>query len=523
MIRLREIKINILNKDSNILLKKIEEKINKNNIIEYKINKRSIDARNKKEIFYVYEIDVLVKDESKVNLSTNVVSIQNNEYNFIPSGTTKLNHRPIIVGMGPAGLFAAYNLAKSGYNPLIIERGERIEDRVKTVEHFWSTNELNENSNVQFGEGGAGTFSDGKLNSQVKDKEGRCKEVLNTFAKFGAPDEITYDYMPHIGTDNLRKVIINIRNEMIKMGAEFRYNTTLTDIIVNNNKIEQIEVNNNELIDCEVLLIALGHSARDTFYMLNKRGVIMHNKPFAVGLRIMHDEKLISKNQYGDLYKELKPASYKLTNNINGRGVYSFCMCPGGYVVNASSINNHLAINGMSYYNRDSGVSNSAIVVTINESDYGTNLFDGVKYQEELERASYELGSSLIPIQKLEDYHNNRVTNNYQKLICIKGNYNFANLNKLFNNDINNSIKESLKVFDKKIKGFNSPDALLAGIESRTSSPIRIDRDEFGVSNIKGIYPVGEGAGFAGGITSAAIDGIRAYEQVASIYKSFTL
>jgi len=521
MIRVREIKVDVkINNLEESLLKKL--RINKEDLINYKINKRSIDARKKDNVYFIYEVDVNLKNENKIRFDNNIFKVEKEEYNFNPNGTIKLNNKIVVVGSGPCGLFTAYELSKYGYKVLVIERGEDVDSRIKTVNHFWTTNELNKNSNVQFGEGGAGTFSDGKLSTGIKDKQNRIKEVLNVFVENGAEEEILYDYMPHIGTNKLIDVVRNMRNKIISMGGEFKYNSLLTDININNNKLESIVINNEEVIETNTLVLAIGHSARDTFRMLNSKGIIMTNKPFAVGLRIMHPQSLIDKNQYGEYSKYLKPASYKLVyNDENGRGVYSFCMCPGGYVVNASSEENRLVVNGMSNYERESTVSNSAIVVTVNSKDYGDNLFDGVKFQEELESKAYNIGNGLIPIQRLEDYINNTETKelgNFKPQ--IKGNYTYANLNKLFSNEINTSLKNSMNYFDNKIKGFKDNDAIFAGVESRTSSPIRIVRDENYLSNIEGIYPAGEGAGYAGGITSAAVDGIKVFEAIASKYKS---
>ena len=520
MIRVRQIKIDVLNNDEQHIINKLAKtlEINKEEIISYKIKKQSLDARNKNKILYVYEIDVEVNNEGKIlnKKSSNDISVSPNE-KYIFKKVKNYDKKIIIVGSGPAGLFAAYILVEAGIKPIIIERGECVEDRIKTVQSFWDNNVLNTNSNVQFGEGGAGTFSDGKLNTLVKDKEnyGRC--VLKTFVRFGAPKEILYSYKPHIGTDILVNVIKNMREYLLSKGAEINYNTLMTDLIIDNNKIKGIEVNNKESIECDNLILAIGHSARDTFKMLNEKGLSMQSKPFAVGLRIEHPQELINKNQYGDKYKDLLgAASYKLTHqNSNGHGVYSFCMCPGGYVVNASSEEKRLAINGMSYYKRDSKNSNSALVITVNSSDYGDTLFSGMDFQRNLETKAYELGNGLIPIQLLGDYIDNKETTSLGKVIPMtKGKYKFANLNNLFDNELNNALKEALVAFDKKIKGFMDDNAILLGIESRTSSPIKILRNEFFESNIEGIYPCGEGSGYAGGITTSAMDGIKVAECI---------
>ena len=523
MIRVRNINIPVDKDSHELVLKKICNKlrIDDNIIKNTKISKKSIDARNKKNVHYVYEVYISLDNEQQVlkkNKSRDISYIEEKYYSFKTTGNKKMKHRPVIIGSGPAGLFCAYSLAEHGYKPLIIERGESIEERIKTVNKFWETGVLKENSNVQFGEGGAGTFSDGKLNTLVKDKENRMKKVFEVFVKCGAPEEIMYVHNPHIGTDVLRNVIINMRNKIIEMGGQFRYNTTLTDIIIKDNKIEKIVLNNREDFPCETLVLAIGHSARDTFKMLHKKGINMHSKPFAVGLRIIHKQDMINKNQYGNFHKYLEPASYKLTYQTkDGRGVYSFCMCPGGYVVNSSSEKEKLVINGMSNYNRDSGFSNSAIVVTVNQNDFGYDTFDGVKFQEKLEKKAYQSGNGLIPAQNYLDFLDSQTSKDLSIIKqAVKGKYLSYDINKLLPNFINSSIKEGINYFDTKIPGFKN--GVLLGIESRTSSPVQFYRDERYMSNIKGIYPCGEGAGYAGGITTSAMDGIKIFEAIATIY-----
>lgn len=493
-------------------------KISEDLIKEIKINHKSLDARKNKDIHYVYEVDISLKDEDKFlkkNKFSFVTLTPCEEYKFNYSKDIKLSKRPLIIGAGPSGLFCAYLLAEIGLNPIIIERGEKIEEREKTVELFWKKGILNENSNVQFGEGGAGTFSDGKLNTLVKDKSFRMKKVFEIFISCGAPEEIMYVKNPHIGTDILKTVVKNMRNKIIEMGGEFRFNTTLTDLIIEDGHIKSVILNEKEKIDCDNLVLAIGHSARSTFKMLHKKGILMSNKPFAVGLRIIHKQELIDFNQYRNLNTNLGPASYKLTYNTKDkRGVYSFCMCPGGYVVNASSEKGMLAINGMSNYKRDSGYANSAIVVTVSSNDFGEDIFSGMNFQEKLEEKAYLLGKGNIPCQYFKDYKNGYVSLKKDSISSVKGDYVFCNLNELFPKYINDSIKEGIDKFGEKIKGFNNDDALLLGVESRTSSPVRIFRDEFLMSNIKGIYPCGEGAGYAGGITTSAMDGIKVFEAI---------
>ena len=332
----------------------------------------------------------------------------------------------------------------------------------------------------------------------------------------GADPEISYVHNPHIGTDVLRSVIKNIRNKIINMGGEFKYNSTLTNINIKNNKITSIEINHKEIIETEVLILAIGHSARDTFEMLLNNNIKIEPKPFAIGIRIQHPQELINISQYGEKYKLLPPASYKLTYQTKEkRGVYSFCMCPGGYVVNASSEKGKLAINGMSNNKRDTQNANSAIVVTIGPNDYGSSPLDGMNYQRKLEEKIYNLANGKIPIQLLTDFFKNKRTQKLGRVYPItKGEYELSNLNDALPEYLSNSIKEALPEFAKKIKYFDMEDAILAGIESRTSSPIRIPRDDNYESNIKGIYPCGEGAGYSGGITTSAIDGIKVAEQI---------
>lgn len=528
MIRIRQIKISIEKDNTYEIKNKISKKINCNinDIKEIKINKKSLDARQKPNLFYIYEVDININNEEKI-LSKNIndkdiLKTPHEKYNYPKIGNKDLSKRPIIVGSGPAGLFCAYLLAELGYQPLVIERGEPIEQRIKTVENFWKTNNLNKESNVQFGEGGAGTFSDGKLNTLVKDKDYRMKKIFEIFVNCGADKEILYINSPHIGTDMLRNVIKNMRNKIIKLGGTFLYNTCLTNLIIENNVIKGIEINNKNTIDTDILVLAIGHSARDTFEMLLNNNLNLESKPFAIGLRVQHKQELINKNQYGEKYnKILPPASYKLTYQTkSGRGVYSFCMCPGGYVVNASSESGKLAINGMSNHQRESENANSAIIVTVDSKDYGNNPLDGIKFQQKLEEKAYQLGNGKIPIQILKDFHNNVETTKLGNINPIfKGNYQYTNLNKLLPKDISDSMKEAFENFDKKIRGFDREDTILAGIESRTSSPVRIPRnDDLESIDIKGIYPCGEGAGYAGGITTSAMDGLKVAESIIKKY-----
>lgn len=530
MIRIRQIKVPVEQDNLQELKNKISKKLNcqAKEILDIKISKKSLDARNKPNLYYIYEVDVKVNNEEKYlkrNSNKSDIFLTPLETYIFPNlGTKKLCHRPTIIGSGPAGLFCGYILAEQGFAPIIIERGEPIDERVITVEQFWQTGILKKESNVQFGEGGAGTFSDGKLNTLVKDKEYRMKKVFEIFISAGASPEIMYTHNPHIGTDVLRNVVKNMREHIITKGGTFFYNTCLTNLVIENNQIKGIEMNHKDILATEIVVLAIGHSARDTFEMLLKNKFNLEPKPFAIGLRVQHPQKLINQNQYGENHHELlPPASYKLTYRANNnRGVYSFCMCPGGYVVNASSEEGHLAINGMSYHDRASTNANSAIVVTISKEDYGNNPLDGINFQRKLEKKAYQLGNGKIPVQLLKDFHNNVETKQLGSISPIfKGAYQLSNLNDLLPKEVSLALKEAFLNFDKKIKGFNQADTILAGIESRTSSPVQIPRnDELESIDIKGIYPCGEGAGYAGGITTSAMDGIKVAEAIIKKYNN---
>ena len=526
MLKVRQIKIPIDSNNKDYILTKISNKLKCkiNDILNYKITKLSIDARDKNNLLYVYEFDVEVLNENSIlnkNKKNNDISITFDEkYKYEITGNIKLKNRPVVIGSGPCGLLCSYMLAEAGYNPLILERGEKVEDRINSVEEFFKTNNLNINSNIQFGEGGAGTFSDGKLNTVVKDKLNRGKRVFEIFIENGAPEEIMYLSKPHIGTDILRKVIVNMRNKIISMGGEFRYSSCVTDIKIKDNKLCGVVVNNNEFIESDIVVLAIGHSARDTFYMLHDKGIKMNAKNFAVGVRVEHPQEMINMSQYGT--NRLGSANYKLTYQTSkGRGVYSFCMCPGGFVVNASSEDKHLVVNGMSNYGRNERNANSAIVVTVSKEDFGYDPMNGIEFQRKLESKAYELGKGFIPIQLYGDYKNNIESTSLGEVIPnVKGKYNFSNLNELFPEYINEALKEGIDAFEKKIKGFSREDAILLGVESRTSSPVIIERDENFQSSVVGLYPAGEGAGYAGGITTAAIDGVKVFEAIISEYTS---
>ena len=529
MIRVRQIKVEIKNDSFDYLQKKVltKLKIAYRDLQEMKIIKKSIDARDKNNVLYVYEVNVKLVDEKKVLnkiKSSDVVEIQEETYKEIKKGRMLLKNRPIVIGAGPCGLFSALILAENGYKPILFERGERVEDRTVSVENFWKNGILNDESNVCFGEGGAGAFSDGKLNTLVNDKEGRIKKVFDTFIKCGAPSEISVSNKPHIGSNVLKDVIKNLRKRIIDLGGTIYYHSCLTNINIVDNKLESIIINKRKKIDCDVLVLAVGHSARDTIKMLYDKGLIMESKPFAIGLRVQHKQNLINNSQYGSFSKDLPPASYKLTYQAKERGVYTFCMCPGGYVVDSSCEKGHLIINGMSNFERDTENANSAVVVTVDKKDFGPNPLDGIEYQRKIEALAYRKGSGKIPVQLLSDYKKNKTSDHFGSINPVfKGKYSFANLNEILPYYINDSIKEAMDDFDKKIKGFANPDTILAGVETRTSSAVRIKRDDNYLSNIQGIYPSGEGAGYSGGITTSAVDGIKTAEKIIEKYTNRNL
>lgn len=535
MLQISQVKIPFVKGSSDKLDSIITEKIAKligvrsDIICDIGIVRRSLDARKKPDIYYVYTVAFDIKDakEYKRILAKgnriNISEYQRISYKF-PDASNDSSKRPVIVGLGPAGLMAGYILSKKGYKPIILERGKRIEDRTMDVKDFWETGVLKPDSNIQFGEGGAGAFSDGKLNTGVKDKFGRITTVLETFVEFGASPEILYSNKPHIGTDVLVKVVAGIRDSILSNGGEIYYDTTFKSFDASNGCITSVKaIKDDECInfDTNLLVLAIGHSARDTFYELDKLSVIMENKPFAVGYRVSHKQSTINASQYGQA-PDMPAADYKLTYTASdGRGVYSFCMCPGGYIVNSSSEEGMLAINGMSYSKRDGGNANSAIVVTIDPKDYGDKLFDGIVFQRDIERKAYELANGKLVFQKLCDFENNKNTETLGSVSPeCKGQHTLGNIRGVLPDYIENDVIEAFAHYEKIIEGFSSPDTLLCAVESRTSSPVRIIRNDDCMCNIKGVFPCGEGAGYAGGITSAAVDGLKVAEKVAFCYNN---
>ncbi|MGL5260107.1 MAG: NAD(P)/FAD-dependent oxidoreductase [Lachnospiraceae bacterium] len=536
MIRMNQIKVPIEH-DIKTIEKKVCSilKIQSSDIKKIEIVKKSVDARKKQEISITYSLNITLHSEQVLKKNQGNYSIvEELNYKFPNMGTKIMKERPIIVGLGPAGLFCGYFLALYGYNPIIIERGKAVEERIQDVEEFWKTGVLLEESNVQFGEGGAGTFSDGKLNTLVKDKFGRNKEVLKIFVEHGADEKILYENKPHIGTDLLRIVVKNIRLKMIENGATILFSTKMTGMKITNNKLEGIICNDQDFYPTNNLILAIGHSARDTFEMLHKERIPMEAKAFAVGYRVEHPQEMISKNQYAASFKQLPPASYKMVGKgEDGEGVYSFCMCPGGYVVNASSEKNRLAINGMSYSKQDGKNANSAIIVSVSPDMFqGSSPLRGIGFQRTLEENAYRIGNGKIPIQRFGDFQTAEEKQKYNLKHCtikkqfepeIKGEYVTANVREILPEQLNKAFVEGMHQFGKKIPGFNDDYTIISGVESRTSSPVRITRNNETLrSEISGIYPCGEGAGYAGGITSAAMDGIYIAEKIREEYSNFT-
>lgn len=523
MIRVQQIKVPLKHERADILNKAAKLcKIKAEQIQRMEIVKQSVDARRKNEICYVYTVDIFTDQEEKILKKVhdkNIMSTKRRTYHFPASKTGALHKPPVIIGAGPAGLFCAYELARAGYAPILLERGKCVEERQRDVERFWETGILDMASNVQFGEGGAGTFSDGKLNTLVKDRFGRSRYVLETFVEFGADAGILYENKPHIGTDVLSRVISNMRQAIMEAGGEVRFSQKVTDFRIENGSITGVEVN-GDWLDTEVAVLAIGHSARDTFQVLHQRRVPMEAKAFAVGFRVEHPQKMMNRIQYkGADMRYLKPASYKLTSNFeNGRGVYSFCMCPGGYVVNASSEDKRLAINGMSYHDRAGSNANSAIIVSVTPEDFGgdmRNPLRGVEFQRRLEEKAFVMGAGKIPQQLYGDFLKKRVSDSYGEFVsCTKGEHTFAPLHELLPEELSETFVRGMEWFPRYIEGYNRYDTILSGIESRTSSPVRIWRDESFESEIGGLYPCGEGAGYAGGIMSAAMDGMKVAEAI---------
>ena len=502
------------NQDKEIEKEITKRGIKKENIKNIICTKRSIDSRKKSDIKFVYNTEIELYKDVDVKKLKNVSDFKN--LKTTEREAINPEDRVLVVGAGPAGLFASLRLAEYGYKPIIIERGEDIDSRDKTIDNFIKTGKFNENSNVQFGEGGAGTYSDGKLNTRIKSEY--IEKVFSEFVECGAQKEILWDYKPHIGTDILKGVIKNLRKKIISLGGTFYFRNFLSEILIEDGQVVGAMIRKSdgdlERLEVKKIILATGHSSRETYRMLHKVGVYLENKPFAVGARIEHPRGLIDRMQYGKFagHKALGAATYSLTynNKEEGRGVFSFCMCPGGVIVNAASEKGGALVNGMSYSDRNGRFSNSALVVAIKADEFGEELFSGMKFQEELERKTFELvGTYGALYQNVLDFLDGKVTTKE-----IETSYEMKktayDLNNLFPEVITRNMKLALKYWETRHEGFVSAKANLIAPETRTSSPVKIKRNEFGESiNIKGLYPIGEGAGYAGGIVSAAVDGLK--------------
>ncbi|MCR4924753.1 MAG: hypothetical protein K5917_00530 [Clostridiales bacterium] len=530
MIRVNEIKLSL---DATMAdIKKATAKalkINESKIKNFSIYKKSIDSRKKEEnIFFIFSVDVEVDGDEQEIVSkfepSKAAVVEPFSYTM-PEVIYKSDFRPVVVGFGPGGMFASLILAQAGLRPIVLERGSDVDKRTKDVKNFWLTRELNEKSNVQFGEGGAGTFSDGKLTTGIKDK--RCRKIFLEFAENGAPEEILYSAKPHIGTDKLALVVKNIRKKIISLGGEIHFESKLTDIIIRNGVVYGItyEDENGHSIDMEAdsVILAIGHSARDTVEMLYSKNINMMRKPFSVGARIEHPQELINKAQYGRFasHPALGAADYKLScHSLHERGAYTFCMCPGGTVVMAASEKGGIVVNGMSEYARNSENANSALLVGIEPEDVpGDHVLGGIYYQREMEQKAFELGGKnySAPAQLVGDFLNFTPSTKLGsvKPTCPTG-VTMSDLTQVLPKKVTDTMRDAIVKMDKKLNGFALADAVLTGPETRSSSPVRILRDEFCQTNIRGLFPCGEGAGYAGGIVSAGVDGIRCAEALLS-------
>ena len=528
MLRVSNIKISIDEDKSKILKLVLNKlKIKENELIKYHIFKESIDARKKGKIDFVYTVDVELKNEQKILKKgmKDVVEVKQPNYIGVKQGSLKINHRPVIVGSGPAGLFAALLLAQRGYNPILLERGLDVDKRTKDIESFWNNRVFKNNSNVQFGEGGAGTFSDGKLTTRIKDI--RCRKVLEELVNFGSPDEILYSHKPHVGTDILKNVVKNIREEIKRLGGEVRFNAQVTDIEVENESIRAVIVNGKERIESDDVIFAVGHSARDSYEMLYSKGVKIIQKPFAIGARIEHPQELINKSQYKEFYNHprLGAADYRLIEHTsNGRTAYSFCMCPGGTVIASASNEFEVVTNGMSEHARDKVNANSAFLVNVTPEDFGSNHpLAGIEFQRKYEKLAYELGGNNYnaPMQLVGDFLNDKISTDIGKVEpSYKPGVTSTDLRECLPEFVTSTMKEALLSLDRKLNGFAMYDAVLTGVETRSSAPVRIVRDEITLQSVstKNLYPCGEGAGYAGGIVTAAVDGIKCAEKIIEKY-----
>ncbi|MBU1143781.1 MAG: hypothetical protein KKH92_09100 [Firmicutes bacterium] len=534
MIRITDIKLE-LNKALNIdsekmnLRKYVIEnyRIKDYDLLSLSIYKKAIDARKKDHVHFVYSVDLLVNHEN-IYLDKKLKGLSEAPiltYQEVESGNEKLTYPPLIIGFGPSGIFAALLLARRGYKPIVLERGYDVEKRSLNVDHFYETGEYNEGSTILFGEGGAGTFSDGKLTTLISDL--RCRLVLESLVNAGAQPEILYVNKPHVGTDVLRVVIKKIREEIISLGGQVLFNSKVTHFVIKDDQLQGVIVNDKDEIKTNVCLMGIGHSARDTFEVLNKQKVEIIQKAFSIGVRIEHPQKMINEAQYGKYATapNLGAADYKLSYHAsNHRTAYTFCMCPGGWVMCATSEEGGVVTNGMSESKRDYENANAALLVNVNPEDFGSSdPLAGVEFQRAYERKAYKLGGSNYhaPIQLVGDFLNDKLSSKLGVVTpSYRPGYQFVKMTDIFPRYITDTMKEALLNFNQKIKGFSMHDAILTGVETRSSSPIRIMRNEDHQSNISGLYPMGEGAGYAGGIMSSAVDGIKTAEKVIARYRN---
>lgn len=527
MIRISQLKISIdesVEKLPTLIAKKLKIKIT--DILDYRIFKESIDAR-RGTINFVYTVDVALQDETNIlnKKFSNVTLTPSLDYKMPPKLDVAPTKRPIVIGFGPAGMFAALLLAQCGYHPIVLERGGSVDERLESINKFWQDGVLNPESNIQFGEGGAGTFSDGKLTTRVKDLRGR--KVLQELVDTGAPEEILYVAHPHVGTDLLREIVVNIRKKIIALGGEIHFNTRVDDFIITEGQVTGVVTNKNQVINSEHVILAIGHSARDTFEKIFDRDIEMIAKPFAVGARIEHPQTLINQGQYKAFanHPRLGAAEYRLTHQAsNGRGVYTFCMCPGGYVVPSSSEPNRVVTNGMSEHARAEPNANSAVLVQVRLEDFASDHpLAGIHFQRELEAKAFVMGGSnyKAPAQRVADFLANKPSTS---IGTVDPTYaigiNLTNLHDLFPKPLCDALIEGLRAFNQKLAGFAMDDAILTAVESRSSSPVRITRhaETLQSTSLKGFYPAGEGAGFAGGIVSSAIDGLKCAEMLIAAF-----
>ncbi len=497
-------------------------RISNSKIRQLRIVRRSVDARKKPDIKIIYTIDVAVDgNEKKILRSSGCkrASIAPISYYKAPKNIPQTGLRPVVVGFGPAGMFAALILAMAGWKPLVLERGEDAQSRHEKVQKFFATGELDVRSNVQFGEGGAGTFSDGKLNTGVNNP--RIGWILEQFVKFGAREEILYDAKPHVGTDVLLNVVQNLRQRVIALGGEVRFNAQVTGLCTENGQLTGVKLESGEIIPCDKAVLAIGHSARDTFEMLDSMGIPMEPKPFAMGVRMEHKQTTVDESQYGRFDPVLPPADYKLAEHLEDSTVYTFCMCPGGYVVAAASEEGRVVTNGMSYADREGENANAALLVTVNPKDFPyEGALGGMQWQREIEEKAWQIsGSYHAPAQRVGDFlagipstGAGKIQPTYQPGVV------WCDLHRVLPQRITGAVAQALPRLEGKLKGFADPDAVMTAPETRSSSPVRILRDETRQSQVKGLYPTGEGAGYAGGIMSAAIDGIMTAEAILGVH-----